>query len=271
MINKAIDEGKYLDYSNSIILETDNNELSISKFIEVYDKAYSLIPLADFDWLDRSSGEKAQLSMFSRFFSIVKNKKNSSKDNIIVLIDEGELYYHPQWQKEFIKSLIDLLEKIYGENNKKREIQIILTSNSPFIASDLPTKNIIFLKKENGYCKVVDGLEENIYTFGANIHTLLSDSFFMKEGLMGSFAKQKIDGIVKSLLSGTNREVKEKMQEIEATISMIGEPLIRNKLQKVLRDRSVQEKEHNIDHVKLVERVKLLEMEIEVLKKGQDN
>lgn len=269
-INKAIDEGKCSAYSNSIILETDNSELSIFKFIDVYDKSFSLRPLIDFDWMDRSSGEKAQLSMFSRFFSIVKDKKNSLKDKIIVLIDEGELYYHPQWQKEFIKNLIDLLEKIYGENNRKREIQIILTSNSPFIVSDLPTKNIIFLKKENGYCKVVDGLEENIYTFGANIHTLLSDSFFMKEGLMGSFAKRKIDRIVGKILNGTSRELKEKTHEIESIISMIGEPIIRNKLQKMLRDRIVQEKEHNMNYDKLVERVKLLEMEIEVLKKVKD-
>lgn len=268
-INNAIDKGKFSAYSNSIILETDNSELSIFKFIDAYDDAFSLRPIIEFDWIDRSSGEKAQLSMFSRFFSIVKDKKNYLKDKIIILIDEGELYYHPQWQKEFIKNLIDLFEKIYGENNRKREIQIILTSNSPFIVSDLPTKNIVFLKKENGYCKVVDGLEENIYTFGANIHTLLSDSFYMKEGLMGSFAKQKIDSIIRKVLNGTSVELKEKTHEIESIISMIGEPIIRNKLQKMVRDRIEQKEEHNMDYCKLVEKVSLLEMEIELLKKSK--
>ena len=166
---------------------------------------------------------------------------------------------------------IELLEKIYGEDNKKREIQIIITSNSPFIASDLPTKNIIFLKKENGYCKVVDGLEENIYTFGANIHTLLSDSFFMKEGLMGSFAKQKIDMVVRKILNETSEELRGKAHEIESIISMIGEPIIRNKLQKMFRDRIIHEKENNTDYYKLIEKVKLLEMEIEVIKKQKNS
>lgn len=268
-INNVIDEGKFSAYSNSIILETDNSELSIFKFIDAYDKAFSLRPLIEFDWMDRSSGEKAQLSMFSRFFSIVKDKKKHLKDKIIVLIDEGELYYHPQWQKDFIKNLIDLFEKIYGENNRRREIQIILTSNSPFIVSDLPTKNIVFLQKENSNCKVVDGLEENIYTFGANIHTLLSDSFFMKKGLMGSFAEQKIGRIIGKVLNGTSIELKEKTHEIESIISMIGEPIIRNKLQKMFNDRIGQEKEHNIDYRELVEKVDCLEMEIELLKNSK--
>ena len=34
-------------------------------------------------------------------------------------------------------------------------------------------------------------------TFGANIHTLLSHGFFMKDGLMGEFAKSKIEEIKK--------------------------------------------------------------------------
>ena len=39
----------------------------------------------------------------------------------------------------------------------------------------------------------------NIETFGANIHTLLSHGFFMKDGLMGEFAKDKIDTAIKYL------------------------------------------------------------------------
>ncbi|MDZ7818513.1 MAG: hypothetical protein U5K55_07810 [Aliarcobacter sp.] len=39
----------------------------------------------------------------------------------------------------------------------------------------------------------------DINPFGANIHTLLSHGFFMKDGLMGEFAKGKIDLAIKYL------------------------------------------------------------------------
>ena len=67
---------------------------------------------------------------------------------------------------------------------------IIITSHSPFILSDIPKENVIFLK--NGKIENPD-----IKTFGANIHTLLSDGFFMSDGLMGEFAKSKIEEIKK--------------------------------------------------------------------------
>ena len=81
----------------------------------------------------------------------------------------------------------------------KKDIQILVTSHSPFIVSDLPNENVIFLTKEEnkGNCVVKNSLNDMKKTFGANIHTLLSDSFFM-ESLMGEFAKSKIDGVIKS-------------------------------------------------------------------------
>ena len=51
------------------------------------------------------------------------------------------------------------------------------------------------VKYENGKCIVVDGLKKD-KTFGANIHTLLSDSFFLEDGLIGEFAKGKINEII---------------------------------------------------------------------------
>ncbi|OCL92009.1 hypothetical protein [Aliarcobacter thereius] len=52
---------------------------------------------------------------------------------------------------------------------------------------------MIFLEKG----KQVYPFEDGKQTFGANIHTLLSHGFFMKKGLMGEFAKEKIQSIIK--------------------------------------------------------------------------
>jgi hypothetical protein len=78
-----------------------------------------------------------------------------------------------------------------------KNLHIIFSSHSPFLLSDIPKENVIFLEKDEitGNCKNVSD-KTNIDTFGANIHTLLSHGFFMKDGLMGEFAKSKINEII---------------------------------------------------------------------------
>jgi len=49
----------------------------------------------------------------------------------------------------------------------------------------------------------------DIDTFGANIHTLLSHGFFMEDGLMGEFAKEKINEVIK-FLNDKESEIKAK-------------------------------------------------------------
>jgi predicted ATP-binding protein involved in virulence len=126
-------------------------------------------------------------------FNMMYSKLSNSDDNILLLIDEGENYLHPNWQKKYISYIVQFIT----ENFSNKNIHIILTSHSPFLLSDIPKQNIIFLDTdEEGNCKVIDGLNEKKETFGANIHTLLSDSFFMENGLMGEFAKSKINEII---------------------------------------------------------------------------
>ncbi|MBV4420175.1 AAA family ATPase [Clostridium tyrobutyricum] len=257
--------------SNCIVLSVDISKFSIFNFIKLYDKSFSFRPFLNFDWRDMSSGEKAQLTMFSRLFYIAKKEDIIKlKNDMILLIDEGELYYHPQWQKEFIKTMIYLLKDIY-KNTSIKEIQVILTSNSPFIASDIPTRNIIFITKENQNCKVMNGLEENIYTFGANIHTLLSDSFFIRDGLIGSFVKQKINNLIKSLINDSDEDLQRKSKEINYMIAMIGEPIIRNKLQKIFRDRIYNLTKNEILYNDLIEKIDGITKEIKELKKRNTN
>lgn len=128
-----------------------------------------------------SLGEKNYLKIYLKLSYLI----NNSKTNIIIL-DEPEITLHPDWQKRFILENLELFRN-------KKDIHLIITSHSPFILSDLPKENIIFLEKG----KQVYPFEDGKQTFGANIHTLLSHGFFMKDGLMGEFTKDKIQSIIK--------------------------------------------------------------------------
>ena len=147
----------------------------------------------NYNYFTLSSGEREYVSIFvALIHHLLRISENSSGTNneFILLFDEAELGLHPNWQKRLIKDIVYFIKKYI---NKK--FQIIFNSHSPFILSDLPKENTILLERDkNGNCNNVTK-EISVDTFGANIHTLLSHGFFMKDGLMGEFAKGKIEEI----------------------------------------------------------------------------
>ena len=195
--------------------------------------------------------------------------KNSSKNKYIhinLILDEIEQGLHPNWQREFIHLLVEIL-KTYKD---RFVFNIICNSHSPFILSDLPKENVIFLEKykkdedkdqKEGNCKNVTK-DIDIKTFGANIHTLLSNGFFMSDGLMGEFAKEKIKEILEYLNDTKNKvklkTIKEEKEQIKAIIESIGEDFLRNKLLNMYNKKyNIKSKDDEIKELKKeIERLK---------------
>lgn len=109
--------------------------------------------------------------------------------HINVIFDEIELYFHPDMQRTFISTLMHGLQQLPFRGIKS--IHFLIVTHSPFVLSDIPLDNILFLEK-NG--KIAS--KEGMASFGANIHTLLVNSFFLKEGAMGEFAKETINQMI---------------------------------------------------------------------------
>ncbi|WP_316842605.1 AAA family ATPase [Pedobacter gandavensis] len=260
------EELQMLKEGRSFELKIDND--TFEKFHSFYKKTFTHRPYLSFDWRSISSGEKAFLNIYSRFFSLsdqmVNNQDKRLSKNVVILIDEGDLYLHPEWQRRFVFLLCEFLTKCYAsQNGETRFIQVIFTSNSPIPVSDLPNGNVIFLQKLNGKTIAKDSLEDKKQTFGANIHTLLSDGFFLSHGLMGEFAKQKINSIIE-MLQGSREQVMKNRATIEKNISLIGEPLIRTKLVQMFTEK-LQMNMMDVD-----QRLEALESEIRQLKAQQN-
>ena len=184
-----------------------------------------------FDLYPKMSDGQYQLTyIFNTIYSQI------NQDTIMLCIDEGENYLHPNWQKKYINYLHQFLK----DNFSNKQIHLILTSHSPFLLSDIPKENVIFLEKGKQ-------VYPNIETFGANIHTLLSHGFFMKDGLMGEFAKGKINKAIEYL-----NKIKPEADEIkycEEIISIIGEPIVKKQLQRMLDSKKL-DKSQEIDALK---------------------
>jgi predicted ATPase len=187
-----------LDGKISKIADYEELLLKIPGWVDI-----ELFDEKDINLKDLSYGQKFLNRFAYTLLYQVKKIDQIYKDSpFIILLDEVELGLHPQLQKEFLKFILEILN-IYSNTR----FHIVFTSHSPFLLSDIPKENVIFLEKykendeevknENqivGNCKNVSK-DIKLKTFGANIHTLLSDGFFMSDGLMGEFAKGKINEI----------------------------------------------------------------------------
>jgi len=222
-----------------IAIESINKEQLLEYFnyvdIEIFDCNYR-------SFNNLSHGEKMFFGVTVNIYYFLQN--TMLENNHLLCFDEPDLALHPNWQKKYFYKIYNILMK----TNKK--IHFIFSTHSPFLLSDIPKQNIIFLDKdEKGNCKVVDGLNKKQQTFGANIHTLLSDSFFMEEGLMGEFAKSKINKIIR-FLNGRNRFIDFPIEQIEKVVNCIGEPFLKEKLFKMYFDKFDTKKQDRIKELK---------------------
>lgn len=206
-----------------------------------------------------SSGERQQaFSISSALYHLaniesVHNDKNNVRvcySNALIIFEEVELYFHPQLQKQLIKNLLDGIKQMHFKHIKS--IQIIFVTHSPFILSDIPTENILALKKD---CTETKELK----TFSANIYDILNTSFFMEEGAIGDYAQWIIQFIVKCFEDRQSISPKDLLE----LISLIDEPLYH----KVLMQRFYKKYPNQTPLSKKIEE---LEMQLDALKKQQN-
>lgn len=185
-----------------------------------------------------SAGENAILNLYGRLDNWnVNNKNKQYPNNVLILLDEVDLLLHPSWQIDFFYKIIYFLRNDFKNIN----IQLIVATHSPLILSDLPNYCIIKLErdKESGEVKVI---ENNENTFGANVTKLLADSFFLNEGVVGSFAKKKINKIIQELNSKDLKLDDITYKGYKNMIGLIGEDFIREKLSQLLEYRKNEAK-----------------------------
>lgn len=124
-------------------------------------------------------------------------------NHVCMLMDEVELYYHPDLQRKFVKLLLDSITSVPLDNIY--DINITLVTHSPFVLSDIPQSNILCLQK---------GERENQrgQTFGANIVDMLNESFFL-QGTIGDIAQSCINEVVEFYF--THRKYQDSLRKNE--------------------------------------------------------
>lgn len=147
-----------------------------------------------------SSGERQIAYTLGNLIYHLRNIESNSKDinssinhvsthkygYVNVMLDEVELYFHPDLQRRFISLLLDSIKGLQLPSNYG--INITLITHSPFVLSDIPDNNILCMSRKEH----VDAFDK---TFAANIHDLFNNTFILPYTI-GEYAQRKITEIV---------------------------------------------------------------------------
>ena len=140
-----------------------------------------------------SSGEEAILQQIAAMYQfILEDLKNSH--SIMFFLDEYEQHLHPEWSRKYLSYLLKFLE---AEGQRLGiKFQVVLTTHSPYLISDLPKENIILLEKDKETS--IRTARKSNYGFASNYYDIMSDNFFLDDTI-GEFAKQKINECIQSI------------------------------------------------------------------------
>ncbi|SHO58729.1 AAA family ATPase [Vibrio quintilis] len=185
-VDNSINNGKY-----SLALDfNEKNSWHHEKICNIFESIFEL----NVSWHGISSGQKAYINMFSSIWNCIENKRfDRDSGHAIICIDEGDLYLHPQWQVEFIEKLIQSLPTI---SNTK--VQIILTTHSPLLVSDIP-KQCITLLNSNTNKEAPSDAGTRLQSFGANLYDIYDLSFGLNGLRSGNLSTKYIDNITSIL------------------------------------------------------------------------
>lgn len=146
-----------------------------------------------------SSGERQLLYTFSTYVYHIRNLLSVPKErvayrHISLILDEAEICFHPEYQRLFLSRLLYLIKSLHL--NTFCAFNIIIATHSPFILSDIPRGNILYLDKG-----VAQSQDMFVKPLAANISDILFQSFFLRNGFIGEYARYKINQLLKKDVS----------------------------------------------------------------------
>lgn len=99
-----------------------------------------------------SSGQFALMYLYSAIGSALSRLTPvDERSPVFLLVDEGEMFLHPSWQREYVEGLLDFVGKF---NNPLRPVHVIITTHSLIVAADSPPHSLFDVEageERNGF------------------------------------------------------------------------------------------------------------------------
>lgn len=99
------------------------------------------LKLVEFSMSGLSSGETAFVMLFSALYGGLERLSGAQHGGpVFLLIDEGEMFMHPAWQREYIGRLLTFLASIPGIQTR---VHLLLATHSLIVAGDAPANRLL--------------------------------------------------------------------------------------------------------------------------------
>lgn len=166
-----------------------------------------------------SSGEFAFLFLYTGIGAALKNPRIQNADEpVFLLIDEGEMFMHPAWQRDYIRNLLNYIQLCARD---PAQVHLVISTHSLILAADAPP-NTLFdlgsLRPANGFALGPKGVLEKVYHVPE---------------FAGSYTKEKIDKVV-AYLSDPEGDID---RELIATVDALADKGLKKYVQGVIRSR----------------------------------
>ncbi|MBR2179492.1 MAG: AAA family ATPase [Selenomonadaceae bacterium] len=189
-----------------------------------------------------SSGEMELINLYATIYKGLSVWPNVSREttgrSCILLLDEPDCSFHPEWSRQLVSTLTTILNEPPFSDYY---YQIIITTHSPIILSDIPRQHIHCCERRDDK-KISFRLAE--FGFMSNINDIMKESFFITFPC-GEFSKQYVDKLLKKLdefekkFTATDNkftDISTFYEELLRQSEIIDEPIVRNHIQNRLNN-----------------------------------
>ena len=154
-------------------------------------------------------------------------------------MDEPDCRFHPEWSRNFIQNLKELLNT---EAFREYRYQVIISTHSPILVSDVVKESIHCLHRNK------DGsvsIQSSNYGLMSNLSNLFTDTFF-SQSVFGAFAEQYANTLIQDINTAAqkpNLVTEQQIEEMRYRSYLIEDTVIRKSLDIMLRRLAYKTKE----------------------------
>lgn len=213
--------------------DTHNSKKALIFVKEIQKNKYSEVSI-NISWNGMSSGQIAKLNIFSRLYRGLlhtsRERKFQKDSRLVILLDEADIYLHPEWQRMFLSELQNFFTNVF----QGYKVELIFTSHSPILVSDLIKEDVYVVEKypSSGLTLIS---QADFETFASNIHTMYQKGFFL-DRTMGQLAYKYIEKL-QDTIEGTESPTIDQLNNWLYLIGKIGEPVIKMGLENLIKSK----------------------------------
>ena len=185
-------------------------------------------------FIGMSTGEAQYLDLYAALYNTIKNSGHAKGDTCVLLLDEPDNRFHPEWSRNFILNLTELLKTdVFNDYH----YQVIITTHSPLLVSDVPRGSIHCLQRESESGAI--SITKSKFGFMSNINDLITDSFFA-DSIFGAYSEQYVNRLLEQINKAKDRlktepgAVKEELPELRKQLAVIDDDTIRESIDRYI-------------------------------------